>query len=81
MDTHEKGSHSADPKPFNEENAVDPGTQDHMASEPAQADGTDTPETPLVIKRHQQHGNRKYTMFKNHSSANDQPRTITDTRP
>ncbi|OYU81687.1 MAG: hypothetical protein CFE23_04250 [Flavobacterium sp. BFFFF1] len=33
-------------------------------------------------RHHQQeHGNRKYRMFSNHSSADDQPLTNTDTTP
>lgn len=29
----------------------------------------------------QEHGNKRYKMFRNHSSANDQPFTRTDTTP
>ncbi|MGK4568240.1 hypothetical protein [Flavobacterium sp. 3HN19-14] len=30
---------------------------------------------------HQEHGNRKYEAFRNHSSADDQPQTNTGTTP
>lgn len=30
-----------------------------------------------VNKFHEEHGNRKYKMFRNHSSADDQPKTDT----
>lgn len=45
----------------------------------AQVSGDDIISKGLEDKHHQQHGNRKYQMFKNHSSADDQPRTDTGT--
>lgn len=32
-------------------------------------------------RHHEQHGNRKYKLHSNHSSADDQPMTRTDTTP
>jgi len=43
--------------------------------------GDDLISKGLEEKHHQQHGNRKYQAFKNHSSARDQPGTITGTTP
>ncbi len=43
--------------------------------------GEDLISKGLEDKHHQQHGNRKYQAFKNHSSARDQPGTITGTTP
>ncbi len=55
----------------------------HAASgrDPEPVSGDDIISEGLEDKHHQQHGNRKYEMFKNHSSADDQPGTITGTTP
>ncbi len=43
--------------------------------------GDDIISEGLEHKHHQQHGNRKYEAFSNHSSAGDQPGTVTGTTP
>ena len=44
--------------------------------------GNNLPEEHREQRRHhQEHGNRKYRMFSNHASSDDQPFTRTDTTP
>ncbi len=45
----------------------------------AKASGDDIISEGLEGKHHQQHGNRKYESYTNHSSADDQPQNTTDT--
>lgn len=45
----------------------------------AKASGDDIISDGLESKHHQQHGNRRYQSYTNHSSADDQPQNTTDT--
>jgi len=44
-----------------------------------QTSGDDITSEGVDQKHHQQHGNRKYESYTNHSSADDQPQNTTDT--
>ena len=58
---------------YERENVQDSGNDQKSATSGEDiAEGHET-------KHHQQHGNRHYESFSNHSSASDQPATTTDT--
>lgn len=48
-------------------------------NKPNHVDSTDEVEPSNAHKFQEHHGNRKYSMFKNRSSSDDIPGTITDT--
>lgn len=50
-----------------------------ISDEVASTEGIDRTKDNQPEKFHEEHGNRKYKMFRNHSSADDQP--MTDTGP
>ena len=57
------------------------GKQNADQRDAAPVSGDEIISDGLENKHHQQHGNRKYQAFSNHSSAGDHPGTITGTTP
>ena len=57
----------------------DSNAENMQANTDSDALGNDIPEHKRAHKNHQEHGNRTYQSHTNHSSADDQPGTTTDT--
>jgi hypothetical protein len=70
METNQHRDPDKNPETYRENNA--PGNESGLNT-------TSDDEKEMPEKHHQEHGNRKYKMFRNHSSADDQPRTDTGT--
>jgi len=86
METNDRGINNQQPNPNEEQgNTFAKDTAANQSDDAKKIAAAELEETIDENKEerhhHQQHGNRKYKMFSNHSSADDQPLTNTDTTP
>ena len=84
MSTNNNGSPDRDDLGSHEKNEAHRLHPEHESLSGINEDqsGNNIPEENREGRRHhEEHGNRKYKIFSNHSSADDQPLTNTDTTP